>query len=134
MYVTAIREAMSPQGEQRITIREIQRATKSSYEHIRRVVSNGEPILSKTMNGKICKYLNLNADEMWALLQRAKSQRVMQRFGLSHEVVGSLSELKDLWPQMGPAQQQKVLDIARGFVAQNDAAIPTAPPRRRRRA
>jgi hypothetical protein len=68
------RSGDNPQGR-RLWMKEIAKATDSSYEHIRKIFGEGEPVLSKELNEKLCKLLGVPSEDMWREIERHKMKR-----------------------------------------------------------
>jgi hypothetical protein len=105
-----------------LTIRQLEKELDYSYEHIRKVVQ-GEPVVSRLLNDKLCDILLLNRDAMWDLAQKEKMER---KFG--PEIIAMSapdSSLQTLWSQLSKESKKRVANLVRAL-ADADSATAVA--------
>ena len=73
-YAETIRAALKAKG---LFIRQLADSVAHSYEHCRKIVM-GEPVVSRELNGEICRVLGLGEAEMWSI---ASKEKAMAKFG-----------------------------------------------------
>jgi hypothetical protein len=120
-YADVIRTTMrkGDKDGMRITLRDLEKATEFSYEHLRKVCA-GEPVVSEECNADICRVLKLDEAEMWALAKAEKFQRKNPEVHPS-VLVPQDATLRACWSDLTRAQKQQILDIAKGMATQNRA-------------
>jgi hypothetical protein len=109
----------------RITLRDLERGTSFSYEHLRKVVA-GEPVVSEECNIAICKFLGLDADAMWHLAKSEKLRKRHPEFAPSI-LAPADTTLRELWSELTKDQRNQLLDIAKGMAQQNRVTRQLAP-------
>ena len=121
-YAGRLRTAMLAGTKQAgpITIRQLSAAVGSSYEHVRKVLT-GEPVVSPSLNQKLCEFLRLDVQEMWRLAAREKTRR---RFGdlALRELEGPKDKrFSALWERLGETDKRRLLEIAEIMVLAAEA-------------
>ena len=105
--------------EQNVSIRDLARATESSYENIRRIVK-GTTVPSQHLLRAISDVLGLNKDELSKI---AKADKIRQKFGtVPLELSGkkpSLEPVERIWDELSEQQQQAVINMTHGWARQN---------------
>jgi hypothetical protein len=117
-YAARIRDVMA---EQRISIRDLQRSTRYSYEHLRKCLA-GLPVASQALNKAVCKALDLDDHELWAL---AVSEKAQARFGVLGvaDPTASNAEIVGMWRRLTATEQGRLLRIADGWLALRETGV-----------
>ena len=99
-------------SQDKMSIRELARRVKLSYEQVRKICL-GEPVVSKKSNTAICKELGLDANKMWQLAMEEKFSR---RYGvkeLPDQVPMTIGgKMGELWPKLSTEVREKVYAFA----------------------
>jgi hypothetical protein len=103
----------------RITLRDLEKGTEFSYEHLRKVCA-GEPVVSEECNRDICRFLKLNEEEMWHLAKAEKFRRKNPEV-MPSVLVPQDASLKECWSDLTRQQKQQIVEIAKGMATMNRA-------------
>jgi hypothetical protein len=83
-----------------------------AYDHVRKVY-NGEVFPGKTLLKKICDYLKLNYDDMWAVMQIDKAA-VKGMIPMEYtDEDSTLVKLRTYWKYLSKSDKQEVFDTVR---------------------
>lgn len=145
-YASLLRDAMDAQE---LTLRNLEKLTSYSYEHIRKVVS-GIPCGSRAFNREVCKLLGLNENDLWRIalsekprtralalvIEEARRSAVSRhvgpssdedvpppaQLGLAKRMDGDLSD-GDIWKRLTRNEQLRLVRIADGWVAAREGGL-----------
>jgi hypothetical protein len=116
-YASALRQAMH---ERRWTMRDLQKRTNYSYEHIRKVL-RGLPLMSEKFNVDVCGVLGLDSRAMWELALREKLEGKFGSIG-SMLLPDGAQALKSAWAELTEEQKAQVSDFATQLANANRAS------------
>ncbi len=129
-YSEAITRALAPYGHEAQSLASLMAGlTGFSYEHCRKILS-GRLNVSRQFNMRLAGMLNLDADGLWALLQRERVERMVgreQAEGLKTHDHDAL-DLLMVWQQLQGDDRRAVLRVARGLLALADPHAESADP------
>lgn len=113
-YAGKMRAAMRDND---IKLRDIQKKTGFSYEHLRKIRA-GRSVLSKEVSDAICKELGLDPKAMWEI---ARVEKLQNRYGQIPAVLVSVPDdrAKRGWPLLTREQQQEVIAMIEMMARRN---------------
>lgn len=126
-YGDIIRERMEQRG---VTLRMLERDLRHTYEQFRKIVKMNLPVASRQLNDRLSRHLGLDPEKMWSILEREKMQRRAGRLKTSYEPPPA-RRFREIWPQLTPADVEKLWTIASAMAMANEEAGLVRPRRQR---
>src|SRR5437870_13154407 len=98
-YAERLREALNAiPVELRPSLRDLAAATGFSYEHLRKTINGAQPVVSETLNDRLCKVLELDTAAMW---KQALAEKAARRAKAAPDAVsGPRSRMQKLWEEL----------------------------------
>jgi hypothetical protein len=94
-----------------VAVRELSLAVGRSYE-LCRLVLLGHPVGSREFNDAACRYLGLDANELWRLALREKARKKFGDDAASQTLLPANNRLIKAWDAMTEVDRHRLVSIA----------------------
>jgi hypothetical protein len=106
-----MKTANNPSGKP-LTLRDLERMSGGwTYEHLRKAINEGRPVVSRKLNDSLCQLLGLPAEDMWRLALQEKKRRTVKRLGAS-PLADTDIRLAAAWPALSAEQRDTICQLA----------------------